>query len=67
MAFTPIRLRHSDGREYVAGSAIEREQLLTRGYRVIRDETPALADGVAESDAKPDPRPAKPAPKPTDK
>ncbi|MDH6283124.1 hypothetical protein [Prescottella agglutinans] len=35
MSFTPIAMRSPEGREVRAGSAVEREQLISRGYRVV--------------------------------
>ncbi|MDH6678450.1 hypothetical protein M2284_002653 [Rhodococcus sp. LBL1] len=35
MTFTPIVMRSPDGRECRVGSALEREQLINRGYEVV--------------------------------
>ncbi|MDH6282802.1 hypothetical protein [Prescottella agglutinans] len=36
MSFTPIVMRSPDGRECRVGSALEREQLINRGYEVVK-------------------------------
>ncbi|WP_280357072.1 hypothetical protein [Nocardia otitidiscaviarum] len=40
MAFEPTRMVAPDGREYVAGSATEREQLRTKGYTLAPERKP---------------------------
>lgn len=55
MAFEPVRMVAPDGRDCLVGSAIEREQLITHGYK------------TAEADPTPAPRPAVERPAPADK
>lgn len=38
MAFDPIYMVAPDGRRALVGSAVEREQLLVKGYRIADDE-----------------------------
>lgn len=42
MAFTPIRLISPQGRAVLVGSAVEREHLISHGYK-IEESTPAPA------------------------
>ncbi|WP_043654340.1 hypothetical protein [Nocardia thailandica] len=63
MAFNPIRLVSPDGVCVRVGSAVEREQLLARGYTPEPERTPAPAP-AREADrkpvaAKPDPKTSK--------
>ncbi|WP_043598923.1 hypothetical protein [Nocardia otitidiscaviarum] len=59
MAFTPVRMVAPDGREYVAGSATEREQLRTKGYTLAPERkpepkpAPRVTDRSAAVDRKP--------------
>ena len=43
MAYTPVRMTAPDGRTVLAGSPVEREQLILKGYRVADVSKPAPA------------------------
>lgn len=49
MSFTPIVLRSPDGREVRVGSAVEREQLISNGYSVVKTQPAANAQDAAEA------------------
>lgn len=54
MSFTPVVLCSPDGREVRAGSAVEREQLISRGYRIVtkQDVKPAETPKAAAEPSK---------------
>ncbi|NKS29211.1 hypothetical protein GS534_00505 [Rhodococcus hoagii] len=49
MSFTPIVLRSPDGRDVRVGSAVEREQLISNGYSVVKTQPAANAQEAAEA------------------
>ncbi|MFE5290333.1 hypothetical protein ACFRAQ_35735 [Nocardia sp. NPDC056611] len=57
MAFEPARMVAPDGRDCLVGSATEREQLITQGYKIAEPEPKPVARPAVERPAPADKKP----------